>query len=77
MSKNTQIGIRLPNDLYSLLDNERSQALERGEKVTFTDLIVKYLYRGLGESPALVRTEELTPTLERLTHVLERLESKI
>jgi hypothetical protein len=77
VSKNTQIGIRLPNDLYTLLVNERSQALERGEKVTLTDLVVKYLYRGLGDSPALVRAEELTPTLERLTHVLERLESKI
>jgi hypothetical protein len=78
MSKNTQVGIRIPNELYDRLDRERLQAVERGEKVTLTDLVVKYLRLGLGASPEVLKDElPLMPTLERLADVLERLEAKI
>lgn len=80
MSKNTQVGIRLPNDLHALLENERLKALERGEKLTMTELIVKYLYAGLGASTPTDDVKEensLKPTLERLTAVLERVERKL
>ena len=78
MSKNTQVGIRIPNELYDQLDRERLQAVERGEKVTLTDLVVKYLRLGLGVSSDPLKDDvPLMPTLERLTTVLERLEAKI
>lgn len=80
MSKNTQVGIRLPNDLYALLENERLKALEGGEKVTMTELVVKYLRAGIGcfTSTDNLREEiSLKPTLERLTAVLERVEQKL
>jgi hypothetical protein len=78
MSKNTQVGIRIPNELYDRLDRERLQAVERGEKVTLTDLVVKYLRLGLGASPEVLKDElPLMSTLERLADVLERLEAKI
>jgi hypothetical protein len=78
MSKNTQVGVRIPNEIYEQLDRERLQALERGEKVTLTELVVKYLRLGLGESPEALKDEvPLMSTLERLTDVLERLEAKI
>ena len=78
MSKNTQVGIRLPNDLYSLLENERLAALETGEKVTMTELVVKYLRLGMGCSTPIEKEEfSLKPTLERLTTVLERVEQKL
>jgi hypothetical protein len=80
MSKNTQVGIRLPNDLYVLLENERLKALEGGEKVTMTELIVKYLYAGMERSTprdSLKEEISLKPTLERLTTVLERVEQKL
>jgi hypothetical protein len=78
MSKNTQVGIRLPNDLYSLLENERLAALETGEKVTMTELVVKYLRLGMGHT-LLIEKEEISlkPTLERLALVLERVEAKL
>lgn len=81
MSKNTQVGIRIPNDLYARLESERMQASERGEKVTLTELVVKYLRLGLGGLGDVQERGEddlfLIPTLERLTNVLERLEAKI
>ncbi len=79
MSKNTQVGIRIPNDLYARLESERLQALERGEKLTMTEVIVKYLYRGLEleESSVDTKVDALTPTLERLTDVLVKLEAKL
>jgi hypothetical protein len=78
VSRNTQIGIRIPSDLYTVLDEERSRALERGEKITMTELVLKYLRRGLGKSSEVVKGDiDLVPTLERLTHVLERIETKI
>lgn len=78
MSKNTQVGIRIPNDLYNRLETERLQFLERGEKVTMTEIIVKYLYAGLGTSSDASQTNiSLLPTLERLTDVLERIEERI
>jgi hypothetical protein len=80
MSKNTQLGIRLPNDLYALLERERLLALEAGEKVTMTELVVKYLRVGMGYSTPIDNLKEeisLKPTLERLTVVLERVEAKL
>jgi hypothetical protein len=78
MSKNTQVGVRIPNEIYEQLDRERLQALERGEKVTLTDVIVKYIRLGLGASPEILKDDApLVPTLERLADVLERLEAKI
>jgi hypothetical protein len=78
MSKNTQVGVRIPNDLYARLENERMEALERGEKITLTELVVKYLRLGLGEFQETGKDDLcLIPTLERLTSVLERLEAKI
>lgn len=76
--KTTQLGVRIPSELHKILENERLEALRQGEKVTMTDLVTKYLYAGLGRSPIEVREEvNLTPTLERLTDVLDRLERKI
>jgi hypothetical protein len=77
MSKNTQIGIRIPNDLYRLLENERLEAEERGEKVTMTEIVVKYLYLGFNRSGEDLTVQASTPVLERLTTVLERLEAKL
>ena len=80
MSKNTQLGIRLPNDLYALLERERLSALEAGEKVTMTELVVKYLRVGMGYSTPIDNQKEeisLRPTLERLALVLERVEQKL
>ncbi len=80
MSKNTQLGIRLPNDLYALLERERLAALEAGEKVTMTELIVKYLRVGMGYSTPIDNPKEeisLKPTLERLAVILERVEQKL
>jgi hypothetical protein len=80
VSKNTQVGIRIPNDLYARLERERLQALERGEKLTMTEVIVKYLYRGLEtveETVVDTRVDALTPTLDRLTDVLAKLEAKL
>jgi hypothetical protein len=78
MSKNTQIGLRIPTELYKILENERLEAEIRGEKTTMTELIIKYLYAGLNRSPEVVKDDvSLMPTLERLTSVLERLESKL
>jgi hypothetical protein len=80
MSKNTQLGIRLPNDLYALLERERLSALEAGEKVTMTELVVKYLRVGMGYSTSIDNQKEeisLRPTLERLALVLERVEQKL
>ena len=75
--KTTQLGVRIPSELHKILENERLEALRQGEKVTMTDLVTKYLYAGLGRSPVEVREVNLTPTLERLTDVLDRLERKI
>ena len=77
MSKNTQIGIRIPSDLHARLDRERLQILERGEKVTMTELVVKYLRLGLQGSSEVLNDEIPLSTFERLTTVLERLEAKI
>jgi len=80
MSKNTQVGIRLPNDLYALLERERLSALEAGQKVTMTELVIKYLCVGMGYSKSLDNLKEeisLKPTLERLTLILERVEKKL
>ncbi len=77
MSKNTQIGIRIPIDLYKILESERLEAEERGEKVTMTEIVVKYLYAGLGRSTEGLGVQSSTPVLERLTSVLERLEAKL
>jgi hypothetical protein len=80
MSKNTQLGIRLPNDLYALLERERLSALEAGEKVTMTELIVKYLRVGMDYSTPIDNPKEeisLKPTLERLAVILERVEQKL
>jgi hypothetical protein len=80
MSKNTQLGIRLPNDLYVLLESERLTAFEAGEKVTMTELVVKYLRVGMGYSTPLDNPKEevsLKPTLERLALILERVEKKL
>jgi len=80
MSKNTQLGIRLPNDLYALLEQERLSALEAGEKVTMTELVVKYLRLGMSHSTPLDNPKEeisLKPILERLALVLELVEQKL
>lgn len=76
--KTTQLGIRIPTELHNILENERLEALRQGNKVTMTELVTKYLYAGLGRSPVEAREESnLTPTLERLTDVLDRLERKL
>jgi hypothetical protein len=78
IEKNKQVGVRLPIDLYKALENERLQAKEKGEKQTLTEIIVKYLYAGLGTTSEQLKGEvTLNPTLERLTDVLERLERKL
>ncbi|NER28649.1 MAG: hypothetical protein F6J89_13700 [Symploca sp. SIO1C4] len=82
-TKTIQVGLRLPSDLHDRLERERQQiACEQG-KTTMTDVIVKYLYLGLelespnGESEENSANRPLASTLERLTHVLEKLEKKI
>ena len=77
IARNIQLGVRLPNHLYSLLESERLAVLETGEKVTMTELVVKYLRLGLQRSSEVLKDDEIPlTTLERLTNVLERLESK-
>jgi hypothetical protein len=78
IEKNKQVGVRLPINLYKILENKRLEAEERGERVTITDLVVKYLYAGLGRSKVEPTNDvDFIPTLERLTTVLERLEKKL
>ena len=78
IEKNKQVGIRLPIDLYKTLENKRLEAEKEGDKVTMTDLIVKYLYAGLGHSTVEMNKDTaFIPTLERLTSVLDRLEKKL
>jgi hypothetical protein len=77
-SKTTQLGIRIPTELHNILEHERLEALQQGQKVTMTDLVTKYLYAGLGRSPTEVKADvALMPTLDRLTNVLDRLERKL
>jgi len=81
-SKTTQLGIRIPTELYRILEDERLEASRQGEKVTMTEIIVRRLYAGLGRNPSGVKADDtitstLEPTLERLTDVLDRLERKL
>jgi hypothetical protein len=62
------------------LERERLSALEAGEKVTMTELIVKYLRVGMDYSTPIDNPKEeisLKPTLERLAVILERVEQKL